>query len=62
MCLEHEPAETARERTTTISQNSRIPLQTKPKKVRPIQNRKRGYDREMNKVPGLGNTGQSRSP
>jgi hypothetical protein len=51
MCLEKEPAETARKRTTTISQNSRMPLQTKPRKNKPIHNRKREYDLGINKRP-----------
>jgi hypothetical protein len=42
MLLKQELAETARARTSSISQNNRMPLQTKPKKIKPIQNHKRG--------------------
>jgi hypothetical protein len=49
MCLKEEPAETATERTTAISPNGRMPLQTKPKKNKPIHNHKQRYDPGMNK-------------
>jgi hypothetical protein len=40
--FEEERAETARERMPTISENSKMPLQTKPKKNKPIHDHKRG--------------------
>jgi hypothetical protein len=56
MCVEEKPAGTAWERTTTISQNSRMTLQTKAHKIKPMQNHKPGYDPGISKEPGSGNT------
>jgi hypothetical protein len=49
VCLEQEPAETVSERNTTISQNRRMSLQTKPKKNKPDIIRNKDVTRESTK-------------
>jgi hypothetical protein len=54
MCPGQELADTIRERTTARSENSRMPLHTKPKKNKPLHYHKRGHDPGIDKEPGGG--------